>query len=105
MIKGLDIDGTRVLLNRIQSNVNDLLQMCDTIEGSPNNGTELPEAVTALCQTLIPIETHITTVWDLLFGSASTIVKNYFLATKEPDMAVVYNFILINAPHLTSRLR
>ncbi|PHM35939.1 hypothetical protein [Xenorhabdus innexi] len=105
MIKGLDIDGTRVLLNRIQSNVNDLLQICDTIEGSPTNGTELPEAVTTLCQTLIPIETQMATVWTLLFGSASDIVKSYFLATKEPDMAVVYNFILVTAPHLTSRLR
>lgn len=104
MKQGLQIDEIRTHIGKMQDSINQLQKMCDTIQGSPHNGTELPEAVTALCQELIRLESGIYQLWPEMFGKSSTIVKKYFMTTLEPDMKTVHDFIMVNAPQLVNQL-
>ena len=100
----LNMSTLRESLDKIQAKISALRDMCDTVDGSPYNGTELPEAVTAVCQQMVSIEAEMAQAWVDMYGKSARIVKSYFASTSSPDMKTVHDFILVHAPELKDRL-
>lgn len=100
----LDMSVLRQNMDEISAKIKALKANCDIVDGSPYNGVELPEAVTAVCQQLVEIGRVVDLAWVDMFGKSAMVIKPYFSTTTTPDMKTVHDFILVHAPELQERL-